>query len=214
MIATQSYSEISLDEETGPWTAKIADLFDAVQETPVWDDWGVVDVLRGEIEERDKLLSGLVRLTACSISGYLELLEFSTDSRLRCFAEVLVRQRAAQCQQLQQLIDRERTDAAHFQSELSDLETAWRMAIWNFEQDRQLQFVEFTEKAESLLEDAFLAAANSFQDADWSREMNDHAVTVCGARSVWEELGNDLVDYVLVHDAISEDSMKHVALAG
>lgn len=181
----------TMDDELAPWKSRVADYFGPLEadgDVAIWDDWGVVEALHRENAEQELILSDLVRLTETSISGYLEILEFSADARLARFAEVVVRQRAAQCVDLRGLIDRERS-SGYFEHELSELGNLWRVAIWNLEQNRQREFIEFTERAEALLEETLLTAAKAFRDDPWSRRMTDFAVAVCGAITVWEDLG-------------------------
>jgi hypothetical protein len=175
--------------EFEPWTPQNADDLsqsDADGGIAIWDDWGVVDALCRESNEQELILNDLVRLMELSISGYIEVLEFAFDARLSNFAEIMVRQRAAQCEELRELIERERS-TAYFEHELTELDNLWRVAIWNLEQDRQREFVEFTSRAEALLEDALLTAAKAFRDEEWSRRMTDLAMAIYGARSVWDD---------------------------
>lgn len=181
----------TIDEDLAPWKSRIAEYFDQANvetDDVIWDDWGVVDALCRERDEQELILSGLVRLMELSISGYVEILEFAGDARLNRFAEVVVRQRAAQSEELRGMIERERS-SDYFEHEVIELESLWRVAIWNLEQDRQSDFLEFANRAEALLEETLLTAAKAFRDEEWSRRMTDFAVSVCGARTVWEDFG-------------------------
>ena len=204
MIATMHHfdTDLEFDADLGLETASRDDAeFDSWESTeavdayPIWDDCGLALAARGEIEERNSILTELIQLTLSSGSSYQELVELSREDHLRSFAEVVVRQRAAQCQELrQQQTQCWDDDEEQPRETLSALRSLWRVALWNYEQHNLTAFVEYAERAESLLEEACLAAAQAFDDNDWKQMLRNHAVMVCGARGLWEELQSEYDD--------------------
>ena len=205
MFATQHQELPSLtDEELAAWEVAPPvdeteletieeDFDDDYLDDSIWTDAGLSAIASGEIDERNQLLGELRELTLSSIGGYQEVLEFSTDEHLQAFAEVVIRQRLAQYQALSELQTHDwGNDTRQPKTALNTLRSEWRLAIWNLEQDRREAFLDHAEQAESRLEEAYLAAAAAFDDADWSERLTDAAVMICGARDVWEELADDL----------------------
>jgi|GEM_PF-4997800 len=158
----------------------------------IWDDCHLADLAKEELEDRDALLNQLLHMTLSSLSSYQEIVDLATNNHLQSFAEVMVRQRSAQYLDLQHHLEHIEIDPAEHDDALSELRCAWRLAVWNLEQDRHATFAQHAERAESLLEEAFLTAANAIHDAEWEHMLTDFAVMVCGARSVWEDLANDM----------------------
>lgn len=171
--------------------ADVWELPDPWDDYPIWDDWHLVEIARGEPDETDLLLSQLTQLTLSSLSSYQEIVELATDAHLQAFAEVVLRQRSAQCQELLQQTPRWVDDPDEHKESLAAIRSAWRLAVWNLEQNHQAAFAECAERAESLLEEAYLLAAKTLRDEAWRKKLTEFAVMVYGARSIWEELAEE-----------------------
>ncbi|MDB5385422.1 MAG: hypothetical protein JWM11_1068 [Planctomycetaceae bacterium] len=146
--------------------------------------------------EVDIALRELLNLNQSSLQGYQELLKLTTDSGLRNFVEIMIRQRSVQCGELAEVLARfapdsiniDRADAALVDPNSADLRVLWLRAVWSYEQDQFGPFSEKIELAESRLEDAYLTAAEAVQHADIAELFLKHAMNVCGARQRLEEL--------------------------
>lgn len=174
-----------------PWKSNLSHpqaLSPMLDDEPVWDDWRLVEVAHSEMDEREAVLNHLLHMLLSSIGSYQEIAQLTTDPTLQSFADVVIRQRSAQYQDLLLQSQQLQVDAEEDHESLAALRATWRLAIWNFEQEEFLAFIEMVEQAEALLEEAFLTAANVFHDEDWEKLMQGHAVTVSGVRSVWDEI--------------------------
>jgi len=195
MIAIHHSLAVHNQMASSPWTADdIYDLAmpDVAEESPWSDDRQPWDQ-QTDTEEQDSVLNHLRHLTVSSLSSYQEIVEVATDGHLKSFAAVIARQRAAQQQSLFDRIESLSTgDEEEHAESLTALRSIWRCAIWNLEQENLPAFLEYAERAESFLEEAYLEAAMSIDDADLSAEMRDYAVMVYGARAIYEELSSDL----------------------
>ena len=197
MIASHHQLAFHNQMQSSPWTAdNIYDLAmpDVAEEFTSSDDW-TAQGLPSEIEEQDSVLNHLRHLTLSSLSCYQEVIDVTSDGNLKSFASVIARQRGAQQQALFDRIESLSVgdEAGEYEESLTSLRSIWRCAIWNLEQDNLPAFLEYAERAESFLEEAYLEAAMSIDDADVSAELRDYAVMVYGARAIYEELANDRV---------------------
>ncbi len=150
----------------------------------------------------DEVLQQLFHMTLSSLRGYQELAELTTRPELRSLLEVIARQRTAQCRDLARMSDglipewinlKKSDDAALADPSAADLQIVWLRTIWNFEQDEFARFGENLDQAELMLEDAFLNAAETFLDTEYSVLFRQHAINVCGARQCLEDVVGDHV---------------------
>ena len=173
----------------------------------IWDDCGLAELFqREEGAQRDALLSQITHLMISSLSGYQELEDLAANSPLHSLAEVIVRQRGAQCREL--LVDAQHwiPEPEEGQELLAALRSAWRLALWNFEQHNHDAVMAYAERAESLLEDACLAAANVLENDAWGPKLREIALTIYGARNRWEEYGDRLADHA-EGDTVAADEL-------
>lgn len=150
----------------------------------------------------DELLQQLFYMTLSSVRGYQELSELTTRPELRSLLDVITRQRSAQCRSLARLsaglipewIALEKSDDVTLTDPSAvDLQIVWLRTIWNFEQDEFVRFGESLDQAELMLEDAFLNAAETFVDSEYSVIFRQHAINICGARQCLEDVVGDHV---------------------
>lgn len=198
MIAIQHHLDNSIDLESIFSHESFADsleITDSFDDSAIWDDCRLAEVARDEIAERNALVTELIQLTLSSLSSYQEIAELALDRHLQSFAVVVVRQRGAQCEELRQLlIEHWDHDVDQPKEALSAIRSIWRLAIWHFEQNQLAHFMEYAERAESLLEEMFLSAANAYRDDAWARLLRSHAIMICGARNIWDDLAHEIAD--------------------
>ncbi len=141
--------------------------------------------------DRDVVLSRLKNLVSSSIGGYAEIGGSFKGLRLQAFATVVIRQRLAQRKFLGNAIGRlnDRDDRLS-KGELAEFRSVWRHAAVSLEEGDFPAFAEAIERAESLLEEAYLGAAKCVSDKQLASDLREYAVMVCGARSIVEELGD------------------------
>lgn len=186
--------------------------FDAGYDAEVWDDEGLMEAARGDTEERNLILGQLMEMTLSSAGGYQEVLELAYDPRTQAFAAVMIRQRMAQHHALSdRQTQRWGVETGQSREMLTAIRSAWRLAIWNLEQHRLPEFLDQAERAESLLEDAFLASAAAFDDRDWRDPLQESAVTICGARERWEDFSDEV--HSQPEDEDAERGMFELAIA-
>lgn len=190
LVMTPEFTRAA-EHDADRWDIIEAQTWETTDDGGIWDDLGLAEIARGDAEKRNVILGQLVEMTLASLSGYAEIHEFAPDVRLQTMAEVVLRQRSAQYQALLQLrTQRWDDELLENQETLAAIRSAWQLAIWNLEQDQRAKFLEYAELAESLLEEAFLAASCAFEDEAWQQAMQDCALQICGALSVWEEIEN------------------------
>jgi hypothetical protein len=116
---------------------------------------------------------------------------------LSSFCDVVVRQRTAQQNALYEVMGYfSANDEDESTESLSVLRSLWRGAIWNLEQGHRGLLLEYAERAESLLEEAYLSAAQALGDNQLAGELRDYAVMVCGSRALIEELADSMTRHV------------------
>lgn len=148
-------------------------------------------------QDRDRILNHLRHLTVSSLSSFEEIASAETDLHLSSFADVIVRQRTAQQHALYEVLGySSASDEDEFAGSLAALRSLWRAAIWNLEQGHRGLFLEYAERAESLLEEAYLSAAQSLGDDPLAGEIRDYAIMVCGSRALIEELADSMSRHV------------------
>lgn len=132
------------------------------------------------------LVPRLFQLNLSSLGAYIEIADCTTDPELRGFAKVMVQQRMAQCRALSRLSAVTPPQLAN--PAVCELRFTWLRALWNLEQENRIAFVEIADYAESLLEDAFVTAADAVIDQPVADLLYELAINVCGARERFEEL--------------------------
>lgn len=185
-----SDSEVLLDDDQEQVTSH--SLTDDEESESIWDDFGLAEIASGEAEQRKMLLGRLSDLTLSSLRAYQEILEFAGDRELQSFAAVVLHQRWAHYHDLLSSQTQLWGESKSTGEERIVIRSLWRLAIWNLEQDRLSEFFAYAERAEALLEEAFLAAAAAIPDEAWEQLMQAHAVTICGARDRLDELANEI----------------------
>jgi hypothetical protein len=150
-----------------------------------------------DAEDRDRILNHLRHLTVSSLSSFEEIASSATDLHLSSFADVVVRQRTAQQHALYEVLGySSANDEDELTESLSALRSLWRGAIWNLEQGHRGLFLEYAERAESLLEEAYLSTAQALGDDPLAGEIRDYAIMVCGSRALIEELADSMTRHV------------------
>jgi hypothetical protein len=197
MIATYHSQAFHNQMQSTPWS--VDELYDF--ELPESSAETILDAGQAmpqmDLEERDRILNHLRHLTVSSLSSFEEIASAATDLHLSSFADVLVRQRTAQQHALYEVLGySSANDEDEFTESLSALRSLWRGAIWNLEQGHRGLFLEYAERAESLLEEAYLAAAQALGSDPLAKEIRDYAIMVCGSRALIEELADSMTRQV------------------
>lgn len=148
----------------------------------------------------NEVIQQLFHMTLASLRGYQEISKLVSEEPLRTFLDVLVRQRTARCQALTQLLpqtirlplDFNPDEESLVDPTAFDLRIMWLRTIWSIEKEEFARFGDYIDMAELLLEDACLAAADTFRTSSLAALFRDHAIDVCGARQRLEVLAGDL----------------------
>lgn len=189
MITTYHSLAFHNQMKSTPWTAEELFDFDLPEST---DELAYDGQAGGDItllQDRDQILNHLRHLTISSLSSYEEIASSAMDPHLRSFAEVIVRQRSAQQQSLSDITGYlAMTEEDEDGESLAALRSLWRGAIWNLQEGHHGLFLEYAERAEALLEESYLLAAQALVDDPFASEIRNYAVMICGARAVIEEL--------------------------
>ncbi len=135
--------------------------------------------------ELNMIVPKLFQMNLSSLSGYVEAADLATDLELRDFAQVMIRQRMAQCRSLLMLAPNAANPATS--RAVCPLRLAWLRALWSLEQDDFVSFAQSAERAESLLEEAFVEAADAVVDRSIAARFYELAINVCGARERFDE---------------------------
>lgn len=212
MIASYHSQAFQNQLQATPWTAdqlydfQLPESTDFTDEGPQKEDSRSA-CLSGAWEVRDRVLNQLRHLTISSLSSFEEIASTATDLRLASYAEVVVRQRVAHQHALLESVGYSLSEDDDFDDDaLATLRSLWRGAIWNLEQHNHGLFIEYAERAESLLEEAYLSAAQMLGDDPVVDELRGYAVMVCGSRALLEELmdGHDWQVPAEFHDVRRE----------
>lgn len=199
MIATYHSQAFHNQLQSTPWTAEQLYDFELPETTDAVDERSSGSVALDSVEDRDRVLNQLRHLTVSSLSSFEEIASATTDLHLSSFADVVVRQRTAHQHALFELVGCSlvaEDDADH--ESLATLRSLWRGAIWNLEQGYHGLFLEYAERAESVLEEAYLAAAQALGNDPIADEIRGYAIMVCGSRALIEELADSINRHVPV----------------
>ncbi len=191
-------SNLDIEEtvETGPaWTSRVPIVRSTRRPIRINDhDDRAIPGLEDTIRQ-------LFHMTLASLRGYRDLSRLVLDPALQTCVEVLVQQRIAQCRALaqmshslyRQLAQLGVDDDSLADPAAADLQLIWLRTIWTFEQEEIGRFSDNIEQAESMLEDAFLNAANTFRNSGVAAICRQFAMNICGARQRLEELTVNLL---------------------
>lgn len=186
------------------WTDENIDLFDNIA---VWDDWRLPELLDEEARENDAELAELIHMVLASAKGYQELADLARTARIQSLADVMLRQRIAIFHGMMKLMQEDYAsryedwvkalqtfdvDAVSHRDGLMALKAHWRLAVWHYEQNDLQEFVSYLIQAESLLETAFIDAIPVLSDANWEKQLKDHAVMIGGAKEVWTDYKSEM----------------------
>jgi hypothetical protein len=197
MIATYHSQAFHNQMQSTPWSVDHLYDFELPESSAETDSETGLAVTQMDPEDRDRILNHLRHLTVSSLSSFEEIASAATDLHLSSFAEVVVRQRTAQQHALYEVMGySSANDEDEFTESLSALRSLWRGAIWNLEQDHRGLFLEYAERAESLLEEAYLSAAQALGDDPLAGEIRDYEIMVCGSRALIEELADSMTRHV------------------
>lgn len=136
----------------------------------------------------DLPLSRLLRMSLHSLRGYLEIMDLGHDLDWVTFAEVMVRQRYAQCRQLAGFVQRYRYSAGDNDWQITSLRVAWIRALAELDQGNIRRFVEHVTTAEQMLEDACLETAMEISCDSMRDLLHGYAVNTYGVQERIEEL--------------------------
>jgi len=196
MIATYHRQAFHNQLQSTPWTAEELYDFEVPEsaEVKVSDEDSSVGTSSDLLNDRDQILNRVRHLTVSSLSSFQEIASATSHLHLRSFAEVVVRQRTAQqhalYEELGYSVASDDDDATG--DAISALRSLWRGAIWSLEQRHHGLFLEYAERAEALLEEAFLEAAQALGDDPLASEIRGYAIMVCGSRALIEELADGI----------------------
>lgn len=199
MIATYHSQAFHNQLQATPWTADQLYDFELPEITDAVDGCPSATAASDSVEDRDRILNQLRHLTVSSLSSFEEIASATTDLHLSSFADVIVRQRTAHQHALFELVGYSLTAEDDVDDEsLATLRSLWRGAIWNLEQGHHGLFLEYAERAESVLEEAYLAAAQALGSDPIADEIRGYAIMVCGSRALIEELADNIDRHVPV----------------
>lgn len=124
----------------------------------------------------------ILEMGLLSLKGYQELTDLGPDESLQTFAEIMVRQRSAQCRELAKILAEHSAVHENSNSACEELRLEWVRALWNLDQGQVFAGIEGIEAAEEILEDAYLNAAALYGRCPIAAVFCRHATNVCGAR--------------------------------
>lgn len=168
----------------------------------VWSSLATIEVSRPEAvtevkqyRHRDDLIAAcLARMCMSSLNAYRTIV-FQADSlEVREFAEVVAQQRSAQYRALLNRVPFGQLSRLHASRSANTFPDAlerseWQMAFWGLEDQISLVDAgEHIERAECLLEEAYLIGRSLAASSEFADELSDFAVSVCGTRQRWEEI--------------------------
>lgn len=197
MIATYHSQAFHNQMQSTPWSGDQLYDFELPESSGETISEAGLAVPQMDPEGRDRILNHLRHLTVSSLSSFEEIASAATDLHLSSFADVIVRQRTAQQHALYEVLGySSASDEDEFTEGLASLRSLWRGAIWNLEQGHRGLFLEYAERAESLLEEAYLSAAQALGNDPLADEIRDYAIMVCGSRALIEELADSMTRQV------------------
>jgi len=156
-----------------------------------------------ECSEEEAVLRQLFLMNLCSVAGYREIADLTANAEVRTFADVVARQRRAQCRALAERYGWPSHTPYDAEPAAAELRIIWLRALWALEQGEYGTFAEGLETAESILEDACLRAAQAFRGSLIAGMFEEHAMSVCGVRECLEEMVDGLChpDVAGIHSA-------------
>jgi hypothetical protein len=136
----------------------------------------------------DAPLSRLLRMSLYSLRGYLEMMDLSPNAEFKTFADVMIRQRYAQCRQLASFLEHFGYSAVESDRKNMALRVAWVRALAELDQGNLPRFTQHVASAEQLLEDACLETAMEISCDAVRDTLHEYAVNLYGAQERLEEL--------------------------
>ena len=136
----------------------------------------------------DLPLSRLLRMSLHSLRGYLEITDLCHDPDLVTFAEVMVRQRYAQCRQLASFVEHYGYSADDDDREIMSVRVSWIRALSELDQNNLRRFVEHVATAEQQLEEACLETAMEFSCDSMQGMLHEYAMNIYGAQERIKEI--------------------------
>lgn len=164
------------------------------------DDWNSLATLEVPHEDHEPmarrlrhygdatLAAGLAGMCMSSLSAYRRILRETESDEVRELARIVIRERLAQ---YQTLLGRS-SGSGMFRSgqgfPQAEERSEWLMAFWGFESEYSTDAIEHIERAECLLEEAYLAGRNAVADSEFAGELTEFAISVCETRQRWERV--------------------------
>ncbi|MFO1019856.1 MAG: hypothetical protein U0903_04060 [Planctomycetales bacterium] len=161
-----------------------------------WNDVTTVElaprraVRRARNSNDEAIARDLLKLCLSSLGGYEEIAERSTSEEVREFAQVVLRQRWAHGHALEMRFHPFGLQGARSEFSCAEIRSHWLLAFSSLEEDADLSYLDHIERAECALEEAYLAASKRLSDPAFAEQLLDFALSVCGARQRWEEIGS------------------------
>ena len=136
----------------------------------------------------DLPMSRLLRMSLHSLRGYLEITGLCCDPVLVTFAEVMVRQRFAQCRQLASFVEHYGYSPDDDDREIMSVRVSWVRALSELDQNNLRRFAEHVAIAEQQLEDACLETAMEFSCDSMRGMLHEFAMNIYGAQERIDEI--------------------------
>jgi hypothetical protein len=152
------------------------------------------DVVRTDSTGIVETAAQILQMNLLSLKGYQELADVAPDESIQTFAEIMVRQRSAQCRELAKILaDHAIPQEATSNNSCEALRLAWVRALWALDQGEVFNGMEGVEQAEEILEDAYLNAAALYGRCPIAVVFCRHAMNVCGARQRLDDPSEEAV---------------------
>ncbi|MCC7422292.1 MAG: hypothetical protein IT428_18600 [Planctomycetaceae bacterium] len=140
------------------------------------------DIVRTDSTGIVETAAQILQMNLLSLKGYQELADVAPDESIQTFAEIMVRQRSAQCRELAKILADHPVPQELENNACEELRLAWVRALWALDQGEIFNGMEGIEQAEEMLEDAYLNAAALYGRCPIAVVFCRHAMNVCGAR--------------------------------
>lgn len=145
------------------------------------------DIVRTDSTGIVETAAQILQMNLLSLKGYQELADIAPDESIQTFAEIMVRQRGAQCRELAKILADHPAPQDSENNSCEALRLAWVRALWALDQGEVFNGMDGVELAEEMLEDAYLNAAALYGRCPIAVVFCRHAMNVCGARQRLED---------------------------
>jgi hypothetical protein len=145
------------------------------------------DIVRTDSTGIVETAAQILQMNLLSLKGYQELADVASDEAIQTFAEIMVRQRSAQCRELAKILADHSVPQDLTNTACESLRMQWVRALWALDQGQIFNGMEGVEQAEEMLEDAYLNAAALYGRCPIAVVFCRHAMNVCGARQRLED---------------------------